>query len=217
MNETILQYVEPIYRFCLKRLSSGVDAEDLSQEILMHILQVANRGDIVNLDGYIWRIAHNRYARMIQARKGEPIVLYGHEKFPEIPDSDEESDTMEAHHAVFAALHTLSKMYRDIMVDYYVRQYDTHMIAKRHGISVEAVKWRLHVGREKVRKRMTHMEKNYERVKMHVMCNGGFDPNQYLNTQLKKAIAKVCYTSPLTLEEISLATGVPTLYLEDTL
>jgi len=61
------------------------------------------------------------------------------------------------------------------------------------------------------------MEKNYERVKIYVTHNGSFIPSLYVNTQLQKAIAKSCYVSPLTLDEISMATGTPTLYLEDTL
>lgn len=217
MNEAILPYIEPIYRFCRKRLASGVDAEDLSQEILLCILQGMKHGDISNMDGYVWRIAHNRYARKIQSGKDDPVVLYGHDYFPEIADADGQNEILEVHHAVFTSLHTLSAMYRDIMVDFYVHRLDTYTIAKRHGISVESVKWRLHAGREKIRERMTHMEKNYERVKMHVMCNGSFNPGLYLNSQLKKAIAKACYASPLTLEEISMATGTPTLYLEDEL
>ncbi|MCL2500709.1 MAG: RNA polymerase sigma factor [Defluviitaleaceae bacterium] len=217
MNEVILQYVEPVYRFCRKRLTSEADAEDLSQEILLCILHGIKQGKISNISGYVWRVAHNRYVRKIQSRKDDPVVLYGHDYFPEIIDANVQNDMMEIHNAVFTSLHTLSAMYRDIMVDYYVRHVDTRTIAKRHGISVESVKWRLHAGREKIRERMTYMEKNYERIKMHIMCNGAFDPAQYLNTQLQKAIAKACYTSPLTLEEISLATGAPTLYLEDTL
>ena len=34
----IIPYIEPIYRFCCKRLSSRQDAEDLSSEIICHIL-----------------------------------------------------------------------------------------------------------------------------------------------------------------------------------
>jgi len=214
MHEPLLQYVEPIYRFCLKRLASRADAEDLSQEILLCILQSLERGNIANIDAYIWRIAHNRYARLIQARKGTPVILYG--QLPDLTD-ETENEIPETHQAVYAALHTLSSMYRDIMVDYYVHSLDIRSIAARYGVTVETVKWRLHAGREKIKERMNLMEKNYNRIKMHVMANGGFAPDQYLDTQLKKAIAKVCYQSPLTLEEISLATGVPTLYLEEPL
>ena len=217
MNQSILQYVEPIFRFCLKRLSSRADAEDLSQEILMHILQSTTGKDIANLNAYVWRIAHNRYARFIGKKNGSPVVLYGFDRFPETAEAEPEDDMPELKQAAFNALHTLSAMYRDIVVDYYVRQLDTKQISHRYGISVETVKWRLHAGREKMRERMTHMEKNYEHIKMHVMCNGGFNPTKYLDTQLKKAIAKVCYNAPLSLEEISLATGVPTLYLPEIL
>ena len=217
MNEAILQYVEPIYRFCLKRLASGADAEDLSQDILLSVLQGIQQKDVANMDGYVWRIARNRYARMIQARKGEPVVLHGHDTFPQIAATEPEDDGADARQGIFVALHTLSNMYREIMVDFYVHRHDVRRIAARQGISVEAVKWRLHVGRARVKERMTHMEKHYDRVSMHVMCNGHFNPTQYLNTQIHKAIAKVCYPSPLSLEDVSLATGVPTLYLEETL
>jgi len=219
MSNKVLEYVEPIYRFCLKRLASRADAEDLSQEILLCVLQAVNRGGIANLDGYVWRIAHNRYARMLHARSSEPAVLCGHEYYADIPDNDAYALADDSLKSVFSALHTLSAMYRDIMVDYYVHRHDTYTIAKAHSISVETVKWRLHAGREKIRERMTQMEKNYERVKMHVMFNGQYrtSPHQYLALQLQKAIAMACYASPLSLEEISLATGAPTLYLEDVL
>jgi len=219
MSKELSDYIEPIYRFCLKRLSSRADAEDLSQEILLCVLQAIKRGGINNLDGYIWRIAHNRYARLIQKRNGEPAFLYGQEYYIDIPDTEPDIEPTEAHQTVFNALHTLSAMYRDIMVDYYLHRIDTYMIAQKYGISVETVKWRLHAGREKIRERITHMEKNYEHIKMHVMFNGRYspDPHQYLVLQLQKAISKVCYKSPLTIEEISLATGVPTLYMADVL
>ena len=90
-------------------------------------------------------------------------------------------------------------------------------IAQRHAISAEAVKWRLHAGREKIRERMEYMEKTYDKITMHVMCKGSFGPDRYLGTQVYKAIAKACYDRPLTIEEISLATGIPTLYLEEAL
>ena len=215
MSDEILRFIEPVYRFCLKRLSSHADAEDLAQEILLCVLQGLGHAEIRNIDGYVWKIAHNRYARMLDARERDVTVLCGDEYLSELPVESGEED--EAEESVFRALHTLSAMYRDILVGYYVHRLDVRALAKQHGISAETVKWRLHAGREKIRERMDSMEKTYERIKMHVMCNGSFGPEQYLDTQLYKAIAMACYASPLTIEEISLATGVPTLYLEDAL
>lgn len=68
MKDEILRFVEPVYRFCMNRLSSHTDAEDLSQEILLCVLQGLNRGDISNLDGYMWKVAHNRYAKKMDTR-----------------------------------------------------------------------------------------------------------------------------------------------------
>ena len=35
----IIPYIEPIFRFCYKRLSNRYDAEDLASEIICHILE----------------------------------------------------------------------------------------------------------------------------------------------------------------------------------
>ena len=85
MEEVILRYVEPIYRFCCKRLSSPVDAEDLSQEILLCILQGMRHAKINNMDGYVWKIAHNRYARMMEVKKRDVAVLCGDRSLPGFP------------------------------------------------------------------------------------------------------------------------------------
>lgn len=216
MKDEILRFVEPVYRFCLKRLSSHADAEDLSQEILLCVLQGLNQSEVSNLDGYVWKIAHNRYAKRIGLQKQEVVILCGDEYLFDIPAEFGNRDDDE-YQGIFKALHTLSAMYREILVEYYVRDLDVLTISTLHGITVETVKWRLHIGRQKMKERLPVMDRTYERIKMHVMCNGSFGPNQYLDTQLYKAIAKACYEEPLTIEEISLATGVPTLYLDDAL
>ncbi len=39
--------------------------------------------------------------------------------------------------------------------------------------------------------------------------------NKYLLDQVSRAICEAAYETPLTVEEISLATGLPTMYVED--
>ena len=216
MRDEIARFVEPVYRFCLHRLSSHADAEDLSQDILLCVLQGLQHTEVRHLDGYVWKIAHNRYAKRIGLQKKEAEILCGEEYRMDVPEAFDHGEEDE-YQKVFQALHTLSAMYRDMMVDYYVRGLDVRAISARRGVTPETVKWRLHIGREKLKERLPAMERTYERIRMHVMCNGSFDSEQYLNSQLYKAIAKACYEQPLTMEEISLATGIPTLYLEDAL
>ena len=39
----IIPYVEPIFRFCCRRLSNRHDAEDLASEIICHVLDGINK------------------------------------------------------------------------------------------------------------------------------------------------------------------------------
>ena len=64
----ILKYVESILRFCKKRLNNSYDAEDLAGDIILHVLSGMKKYEIKSLDAWVWRIAHNRYARFINAQ-----------------------------------------------------------------------------------------------------------------------------------------------------
>ena len=61
----IIPYIEPIFRFCYKRLSNRYDAEDLASEIICHILEGMNKYQIESLDEWVWRIANKSKARFI--------------------------------------------------------------------------------------------------------------------------------------------------------
>ena len=56
-------------RAYLSESCSRYDAEDLASEILCHVLEGLGRYEIESLDSWVWRIAHNRYARFIAAGK----------------------------------------------------------------------------------------------------------------------------------------------------
>jgi DNA-directed RNA polymerase specialized sigma24 family protein len=71
LKEKVVDYVEPVFRFCLKRLAERRDAEDLSQEILVHVLNGIGRYDIKNIDAWVWQIARNRYARFVDFKGKE--------------------------------------------------------------------------------------------------------------------------------------------------
>ena len=182
-EETILPYIEPIFRFCCKRLSSRYDAEDLSGEIICYILDGMKKYKIESLDAWVWRIAHNRYAR-------------------------------------FLSLHTLSSEYRNIFIDYYLGGMSVRMLSKKYALPETTVKWRLNVGRRKIRERIgeNHMDKVYRRINWNTTCcNGNVATDRYLHTQISRAICQAAYEKPLSVEEISISTGIPAMYIEDEL
>ena len=100
--------IEPIFRFCYKRLSDRCDAEDLAGEIICYILDGMSKYRVESLDAWVWRIAHNRYARFIDARNKAPTVLSCDELFDIADYSDvDEDNTQEQYETVFRYLHTL--------------------------------------------------------------------------------------------------------------
>lgn len=218
----IIPYIEPIFRFCYKRLSNRYDAEDLASEIICHILEGMNKYQIISLDAWVWRIAHNRYARFINHRNNDHIVLScGDELFNIADYSDVDEDNIqEQYETVFRYLHTLSSEYKNIFVDYYIGELSVRSLAQKYSLPETTIKWRLNVGRQKIRNRIGEdkMDKIYQKIHWNTeTCNGNMNPDTYLHTQISRAICLAAYEKPLTIEEISIRTGIPTMYVEDEL
>lgn len=176
---------------------------------------------VESLDAWVWRIAHNRYARFIDARNKAPTVLSCDELFDIADYSDvDEDNTQEQYETVFRYLHTLSSEYKNIFVDYYIGEMSVRSLARKYSLPETTIKWRLNVGRRKIRDRIgeNKMDKVYQRINWHTTgCNGNMDSDAYLHTQIARAICLAAYEKPLTVEEISIRTGIPTMYIEDEL
>ena len=157
-QDKIIPYVEPIFRFCCNRLNNRCDAEDLSGEILCHVLDGMRKYEIENLDAWIWRIAHNRYAKFIEKQNKVRVVLS--EEYADLnPVYDDyaninEENTEYRFESVFRCLHTLSEMYRNIFVDYYIGEMSVRELAKKYALPETTIKWRLNTGRQKIKERI---------------------------------------------------------------
>ena len=53
------------------------------------------------MDGYVWRIAHNRYAKTVEARKRDATFLCGDEYLFNLPSAPAEEDKTEEYQAIF--------------------------------------------------------------------------------------------------------------------
>lgn len=223
-ENNILPYIEPIFRFCCKRLASRYDAEDLSSDILCHILDGMKRYRIESLDAWVWRIAHNRYARFIDAQSKNRMLLTEDESlFDAAGRDDGPVDTQESQQefeTVYRYLHTLSSAYRNIFIDYYIEEMPIRRLSEKYALPETTIKWRLNVGRQKIRERIgeDRMGKIYKRINWNTTCcNGSMDSDKYLHTQISRAICQAAYKKPLTVEELSVSTGIPAMYIEDEL
>lgn len=221
-KDKIIPYIEPIFRFCCKRLSDYHDAEDLASEIVCQILEGMDRYQIDSFEAWVWKIAHNRYARFIGNRtKDKTLLSYDDVPF-DIADEGGEGtdDPKDQYDAVFRSLHTLSSGYRNIFVDYYVGELPVRDLARKYSLSEATVKWRLNIGRQKIRERIgeNRMDRIYRRINWNTMIsNGSANTNEHLHSQISRAICLAAYEKPLSVEEISISTGIPTIFIEDEL
>lgn len=225
VDEIITKYADNIFGFCINRLNNIDDAQDLSQEILLEIIRSLPKSNITDINAWIWKIAHNRYARRINnlnnQKKYITVSLDDRNIIDMLEDERDffdEDDNNDEINSVFSAIHSLAKSHRDILVDYYVRELLYSEIAEKHKLSVNTVKTRLFYGKQKLKERWhTIMGENkiYEKIDWATGCNGSMDSDRYLNRQIRRAITKAAYEKPLTISEISAATGIPCMYIED--
>ena len=213
----IEKYVNSIFAYCIKRTADIEDAKDLSQDIICEALRAAEHTEIKSFEAWLWKLAHNRYVKYLNGRKNSHISIYENDIINMISYTTEIDDENEDRHAAFKALHSIAKSHRDLLVDRYVNELTYAELSEKYSLPEGTVKTRLHYGRKKLKERWQQsMETNrvYERLNWFISGNGNVNVS-YIERQLPRAIAAACYKKALTVEEISAATGLPCMYVED--
>ncbi len=84
--QTQWEYWYPrVYGYFYKRISSKVEVEDLTANTLSTVFLAKN---VVNIQGYMWKVAHNYLVRYIDLKTKSPIVVSWDENQNWIPDQD---------------------------------------------------------------------------------------------------------------------------------
>jgi len=213
----IEKYVDSIFAYCLKRTNNIDDAQDLSQDIICEVLRAAAHTEIKTFEAWLWKIAHNRYVKYLNGRKRRHISIYENDLIDTLTDGIEEIDHAEDCHAAFAALHSIAKSHRDLLVDRYVHELTYAELVKKYGLPEGTIKTRLHYGKKKLKERWRQVMETtriYERLNWFISGNGNVDVS-YIERQLPRAIVTACYQKAMDIEAISDATGIPCMYVED--
>jgi len=209
-QEEIVRYAGAVFGFCLKRLGNVEDARDLSQEILCEAIASLGKKQPEHPEAWLWGVARNCLCRFLRRGHSGMASLDADDLIQTIAQPEEE-DLSEELNAAFAALHTLAASHRQVMVDYYVSGLSCAEIAHKHGLSAETVRSRLFYGREKLRKRwQTKMTENriYQRNEWFITGNGDVN-TALIQRQIVRSILTACMSHFQTIDDLSLATGIP--------
>ncbi len=225
------EFVDKIYYYCLKKTGTIEEAEDLSSEIVVEVLTALGKGVIPeHFEGWVWRIAHNRYARWAKKKhlRSENETFDDEALLAVAAEENIEDDVLQAEqlNELRRELSLISKDYRELIVAYYIENQSISMISRSLSIPEGTIKTKLFKARQRLKEGMamarTFGKLSYapEDIDFRMGGGGGRDdePYQFFEDEMYSKICKnimiEAYRNPSTMQELSIELGIAMTYLE---
>lgn len=236
-QETIKQlddkeFLDKLYGFAYKRCNSAHEAEDLCSNIIVAILKTVHKNPYVeNFYAFAWTIAHRIYADYCEKRKQQNQRLIEHNYSDNIIGIQEnaideyiesEADTMWLR-KIRREVAFLSKIYREVMIMYYLDEMKISDIAAKLEITETAVKQRLFSARNTIKKEVEKMDTNnlsLKPIEIHFVGTGdpvGNDPREKAERAFSQNLVYLCKNTERTAKELSELLNMPMLFVEEEL
>ena len=223
--EFVEENLKTIFAYALSRVKNKDDAEDLTNDIVLAILQSETKLKDENaFYGYVWGIAANTYRKFVRKK-----VRNDYDELSE--ESEDGSDFTEGLllredvKQLHREIALLTKEYRECTIAYYFDELSCAEVSKRLGISLEMVKYYLFKTR-KILKEGISMEREFGEKSFKpapfefvTIFSGEFN-REYKNLFARKLpgqILMAAYYTPMTTRELVIELGVSSVYLEDEL
>ncbi len=238
LERILTENLDKLYRYAYRETGDSWLAEDLTQETVLRAWSTWDSlKDKSAATAWLWGILRNLIRQSWRKPRDIPTET---EELTRIADgcgvSWETPETAAVRKweitRVREAVAYLAAIYRQVCVAYYLEEKDTATIAKKLGIPLSSVKWRLHRSRIELRKEiceMEFMEKKYRAAvpllmnmggtvqhwEQNVGCYDGAD--KALEGLLAQNICQAAYEKPVTVTEIASDLGVAADYVEEVL
>jgi len=223
-DKVIVEYLPKIYGFAMKKAFTYAEAEELSSDIVSEVyLSLLSAKEILNMDGYIWRISEHVYSKFVSHRKNrEGISIDG----MDIPDNTPiwDEDSQAEIDLLRREIAFLTQTRRKIVYSFYYENKSISTIAKEMNTPEGTVKWHLNKARNELKEGFI-MERKIGKLGIKPIeaigfCHGGNPgnnegPDYYLGNKTNLNIVYSVYHSPKTLTEIAEELGVTPVYIED--
>ena len=223
--------LDKLYGYAYHRCSTSYEAQDLCSEIILAVLRSVRSGiEIENFNAYLWAVAHRTYADFCDKRKKQADTLvdteycnsiFCGEENP-IENYIEKQDEKDMLKSIVHEISFLSKIYRDVMVMYYLDEKKVSEIAKELKISETTVKQRLFSARNMIKKEVKKMDKrnlSLKSVNLVFIGTGnpvGNDPSEKAKERLlSQNLVYLCKDSAKTIKELSESLNVPMQFVEN--
>lgn len=225
-SNQLLLFADDLLKFALYKTHDMDKAEELVQESYLCALSAIQNGKIIdNPKAYLMSVINNRF--FISLRKKYLLSVVSYDEFP--TDTADNCDfisgiekTQEAE-SVRKELAFMAKIYREVMVRYYMQNQSVDQIAKELVIPKGTVLSRLDTGRQKVKKGVEEMENfekySYEPIRLEISNSGNRsikgEPQSLVETDLTaQNLLYLAYREPINEVELAKAIGIPMPYIE---
>ena len=158
--ERIFQRHRPeLLAFLRRRVSAGIDAADLAQQVYLRLLQARNLEEIRNPQAYLYTIAANlvREHVVVERRQAAQVDIDDHsvdQQLAEVPDWDASIDHGRRCAELQRAMATLPERWRAALLLQYQHGLTYREIADRLGVSPSMIKKYLVKGLARMRRDM---------------------------------------------------------------
>lgn len=223
-DKIISEYVKKLYGFAVSKTYSLDEAEELSAQIVLEVYRaLLSKDNIYNLNGYIYRIASNVFARHVEEKK----KCAGDDSLEEVPDSrDVEAGIIqnESEGLLRREITYLSKIQRETIILHYFKEKKISEIAKLLEIPENTVKWHLACSRKELKTGMDKIRttgvQGTQPVRFLTMGHDGRpgakgDTRDFLARSITQNIAYAAYHQPRNINEIAQELGINPIFIED--
>lgn len=225
MNKTeLIEYADYLLQTAMYKVDNIEDAEDLVQETLVEALVAIHQNKVIdNPKSWLVSVLHHKYYDMLRRKYRKGTVSM--DVIGEIPVWEELSEQMERSEEaenIRCSLAHLTRIYRQVMVRYYIHGESIKQIAKALDIPENTVKSRLDTGRKHVRKDVTmenYTRQSYEPETLWLSNSGktgvSNEPFSLVeDDKITMNLLILAYEKPVTLPELGKAIGISTTYIE---
>ena len=186
-SQLVERYQSLVKSIAVRMVQNEEIARELAQEaILQAFLSMDRLRNIERFKSWLYGIVINVCRSYLRDQKVDVLSLEnlpgGWDMDARSPDPQEISEERERHHLILSAIQGLSPINREAVYLYYYRHLSLQEIAKATGISVEAVKVRLHRARGQLRTRLLNLFPEIEPV---------YSPEQRRKTMVRVTIADI--------------------------
>lgn len=143
-DRLIVEYQQKIFGFAMSKMRDVDNAEELASNIVLEVYKSFLKSDnIANIEGYVYRIASNVYARFIDRKMANQHIDIMKIEYPVSESGFDCIESGETYRKLRREIGMLSNRQRAITYMKYYKDMSVMEIAKELNISVGTVKWHL--------------------------------------------------------------------------